>query len=231
MKTLGIIGGIGPESTIEYYRHLIALHRERTADGSYPPVLINSIDLSRMLALVGAGEYGALTAFLVGHVQKLAWAGADVGLIAANTPHVVFDEVRRQSAIPLISIVEATRDEARALGLTRLGLIGSRFTMEGRFYPDVFSAAGMTVVVPNPKEQAHIHEKYMHELVNGVVRAETRDGLLAIVGRLREREGIDGLILGGTELTLILREPPVGGPVLLDTAKIHVKHALAQVSL
>jgi aspartate racemase len=145
MKTIGIVGGIGPESTIEYYRLIIASYVERIPDGSYPSIIINSIDLKKLLDMVAANERAKMTEFLVGEIQRLARAGAECGLVAANTPHIVFDEVRRQSSIPLISIVEATCEAAKALGLRKLGLFGTRFTMQGRFYPDVFSKEGITL--------------------------------------------------------------------------------------
>jgi aspartate racemase len=229
MKTVGIIGGIGPESTIEYYRLIIASYREQKRDGSYPTIVINSIDLRKMLDFVDANELTKLTEYLVGEVRKLARAGADFGALASNTPHIVFDEIRQQSPIPLISIVEATAEMAHALGLKRAGLFGTRSTMQGRFYPEVFSKAGMTLAVPEPDEQAYIHDKYMRELVNGIILPETRERLLAIVERLKERHGIQGLILGGTELPLILRNVTSSGIPFLDTTKIHVARIVAQL--
>jgi len=229
MKTVGIIGGIGPESTVEYYRLIIASYREQKQDGSYPSILINSIDLKKMLDLIGANELAKVTEYLVDEVQRLARAGADFGLLASNTPHIVFDEIRRQSPIPLVSIVEATCEAAQALGLKRVGLFGTRFTMQGRFYPDVFSKEGITLAVPEQDEQDYIHDKYMSELVNGIILPETRERLLMIVDRLKERQGIQGLILGGTELPLILRDVLDRGIPFLDTTKIHVKRIVAQL--
>lgn len=159
MKTLGIVGGIGPESTVEYYRLIVASYRERRQDGSYPPIIINSIDMKKMLDLIAADELAEVSEYLVGEVRKLARAGADFGLLAANTPHIVFDEIRRRSTIPLISIVEATCDAAKAMGLKRIGLFGTRFTMRAGFYQDVFSRAGIQLAVPDEDEQDYIHEK------------------------------------------------------------------------
>lgn len=228
-KTLGIIGGIGPESTIEYYRLLVASYREQKRDGSYPPVIINSIDLTKMLDLIAANELAEVTEYLVDEVLRLARAGANFGLLAANTPHVVFDEVSSRSPIPLLSIVEVTCAEAKALGLQKLGLFGTHFTMRGRFYPDVFSREGVALVIPDKDEQAFIHDSYMNELVEGVFLSETRERLLAIAARLRELEGIKGLILGGTELPLILSGETAAGIPLLDTTRIHVKAAVAEM--
>src|ERR1700691_1348927 len=146
MKTLGIVGGIGPESTVDYYRSLIHLWRDQTKDGSAPSILVNSIDLKKMLDLIAAQSLSEVTAYLSEEMQRLVRAGADVGLFAANTPHIVFGELQRRSSIPLISIVEATRAAAEELGLRKLGLLGVRVTMQGHFYADVFSKAGIALV-------------------------------------------------------------------------------------
>ncbi len=229
MKTLGLIGGIGPESTIEYYRLIVAGYREHKPDGSFPPVVINSIDMTKMLGLIGANQMKEVTDYLVGEVNKLGKAGADFGLLAANTPHIVFDEIRERARIPLISIVEAACGEARARNITRAGLFGTRFTMQGSFYPDVFSKNGVQLVVPDEPDQEYIHDKYMHELVHGQFLDETRQGLLAIADRMIDGQQIQALILGGTELPLILRDQAYRGIPLLDTTKIHVARALTRM--
>jgi aspartate racemase len=223
MKTIGMIGGIGPESTIEYYRLIIASYVERITDGSYPAMIINSIDLQKLRNMAEANQRAEMTEYLVSEIQKLARAGADFGFLAANTPHMVFDEVRDQSPIPLVSIVEATYEAAKAMGLQKLGLFGTRMTMQGRFYPDVFSREGITLAVPDEHDQAYIHHMYFNELVKGTVLLETRQRLMKIVDRLKEREDIQGLILGGTELSLIFRDATVCDIPVLDTTKIHAK--------
>ncbi|HSY66563.1 MAG TPA: amino acid racemase [Terriglobales bacterium] len=228
MKTIGMIGGIGPESTIEYYRLIIASYRERITDGSYPFMIVNSIDLQKLRNMAEADERVKMAEFLVSEIQKLARAGAECGLMAANTPHMVFDEVRRESPIPLISIVEATCRAAKAMGLKKLGLFGTRMTMQGRFYPDVFSGEGIALAVPDEHDQAYIHHVYFNELVKGIVLPETRQRLLKIVEGLKERESIQGLILGGTELSLILRDETVCDIPALDTTKIHAKAIVAE---
>ena len=227
MKTIGIIGGIAPESTVEYYRLIIASYREKKRDGSYPPILINSIDMKKMLDLIAAKELTEVTEYLLGEVRKLAQAGADFGLLASNTPHLVFEDLRRQSPIPLLSIVEAACEAVQTLKLRKVGLFGTRFTMQGGFYPEVFTRQGMEIIPPPLDDQDYIHEKYMSELVNGVFLAETRERLLTIADRLKARNGIQGLILGGTELPLILREEFARGIPFLDTTRIHVERAVA----
>ena len=229
MKTVGIIGGIGPESTVEYYRCIISSYREQKQDGGYPRIIINSIDMKKMLDLIGDSHLPEAAAYLLEEVRKLALAGADFGLLASNTPHIVFDDLRLRSPIPLISIVEVTCQACKKLGLKRAGLFGTRFTMQGRFYADVFDREGIALVVPAPEEQAYIHQKYMGELVQGVILPETREGLLAIVARLKRQEGIDSLILGGTELPLILRDAGNQGIPFLDTTRLHVEAAVEQL--
>jgi aspartate racemase len=228
MKTLGLIGGVGPESTIEYYRLLIAAYREQR-DGNYPPIIINSINLTMLIALMNAGELEKFADEITGEVEKLVRAGADFGAFASNTPHIVFDEVQLRSRIPLISIVEATREKAQSLGLKTVGLFGTRFTMQAKFYPAVFSRAGITLVTPNEVEQNYIHEKYMNELLNNIFLPETRERLLSIADELKRRHGIEGLILGGTELPLLLRDEEHNGIRLLDTTRIHVERLVAEL--
>jgi len=229
MKTVGIIGGIAPESTIEYYRLIIALYRDRIQDGSYPQIMINSIDMKRMLDFLGANDLAGVTKFVLEELKKLTQAGADLGFLASNTPHIVFEEIQRQSPLPLVSIVEATCAAARALGLKKVGLLGTRFTMQGQFYPKVFSRQGIALIVPETDEQEYIHDKYMSELVNGIFLAETRERLLTIVDRLKERAGIQGVILGGTELPLILRDIGDRGIPFLDTTRIHAERVVAKM--
>ncbi|MEA2572556.1 MAG: hypothetical protein QOI24_4557 [Acidobacteriota bacterium] len=229
MKMLGIVGGTGPESTIEYYRALIAKYRERVTDGTYPRMLISSVDVKSVLGLVATNELPRLTELLAEEVNRLARGGAEVALFAANTPHIVFNEVRRISPIPLISIIEETRDVAKQRGIRTAGLLGTRFTMTGSFYRDVFEPAGIALVVPNEEEQRFVHDSYMNELIGGNVVAETKAELLRIIARMRERSGIEAIILGGTELSLILREDDYDGVIVLDTTRIHVDAAIREM--
>jgi aspartate racemase len=227
-KTLGLIGGIGPASTIDYYRLLVEQYRQQKQDGSYPSILINSIDLTRMLELVAGNRLPELTAYLLGEIERLARAGADVALVTSNTPHIVFDALSRGASIPLLSIVEAARDAAQDLGLERVGLLGTAFTMQGRFYQQVFAKAGITLLLPSADDQTYVHEKYMQELIPGNFRAETRERLLSIIGRLQQ-DGAEGVLLAGTELTLLLREVSDPGVPLLDTTLIHVSRAVKEM--
>src|ERR1700675_2890704 len=144
MKTIGIVGGIGPESTIDYYRMLVAAYRERVPDDSYPHLIVNSIDLKRALDMLYADDLAGLTEYLVRSVEVLA----------------------------------RTCAEAKGLGLKRLGLLGTRFTMQGKFYPEVFTRQGIALVTPAAGEQDYIHEKYFSELVPGKFLDKTREEIV-----------------------------------------------------
>lgn len=229
MRTLGIVGGIAPESTIAYYRLIVASYRKQKRDGSYPSIVITSIDLNRVLTLVSAQKLEELAAYLLGEVMRLVRAGADFALLASNTPHLVFEELRSQSPIPLISIVEAACAATVALRVKKVALFGTRFTMRAPFYPEVFARAGLAVIAPSADEQNYIHERYMGELIEGVCRDETRERLLGIVHALRLREGIEGVILGGTELSLLFRDGVDVEVPLLDTTRIHAESAVSQL--
>src|ERR1041384_6328473 len=152
MKTLGLIGGTGPESTIEYYRLLTAQYREK-ADGASPPLIINSVDIKRLLAWMTANELGKVAHYLREEIEKLRRAGADFAALTANTPHIVFDELQQRSALPLISIVEAACDRTQSLGFKSVALFGTRYTMQAPFYPKVFSRTDVKLVMPNAAEQ------------------------------------------------------------------------------
>ena len=229
MKTLGIIGGLGPESTLEYYRNIIALYRQRQQDDSYPQFIVNSIDLKKGLDFIAANDLTGMANYLLEEIGKLARAGADFGLISANTPHIVFDEVAPKSPIPLISIVEATCAAAKSREMRRIALFGTRFTMQGSFYHKVFLREGIELVTPDLADQDYMHDKYMNELIPGKFLPETRAGLLAIVDRLKNKIDIDGVILAGTELPLILRETTHNGVPFLDTMKIHAEAAVTEM--
>src|SRR6516165_694979 len=216
MKTLGIIGGLGPESTLDYYQRIIALYRERTGNRHYPEFLVVSVDLRKGLDFIDANDLSGMGHFLLEGIGKLARAGADFGIISANTPHIVFDDVASKSPIPLISIVEATCATAKTQNLRRLALFGTRYTMQANFYPKVFSREGIALLVPGREDQDYLHEKYFSELVPGKFLPETRAGLLAILDRMKAKSGIDGVILAGTELPLILRDAQHNGISFLN---------------
>ncbi|HUA60940.1 MAG TPA: amino acid racemase [Verrucomicrobiae bacterium] len=223
MRTAGMIGGLGPESTIDYYRTIIARYRARNRNSDYPHVVINSLDVDRGIAFLDGGRLGELTDYLAAGVDLLARAGADFAFMAANTPHLVFDDLQRRSPIPLVSIVRATAEHARARGLKKLGLFGTGFTMGASFYPEEFQRSAMTLIRPSETERQMIHRKYIEELLKNQFLPETRAEILNIARRMKDEDGIEALVLAGTELPLLLRDSPPRGLEILDTTLIHVE--------
>ncbi len=222
MKQIGIIGGLGPESTVDYYKSIIESFR---TEGSLaaPEIVIYSVNLEEVLELVARQEWNHLVYLLVAKIKALHRAGADFAVISANTPHIVFDEVRAKSPLPLLSIVTATADKASQLGLKNVGLLGTKFTMQSNFFAPQFSAREISVVVPSVADQDYIHYKLMTEIELGIITDETRKGLLAVIVRMIAADNIDGVILGCTELPLILDKNEFGIP-FLNTTAIHVEN-------
>jgi|WetSurMetagenome_2_1015567.scaffolds.fasta_scaffold57133_2 aspartate racemase len=221
-KIIGIIGGIAPPSTIDYYQRIIAGFQEKDDTRHYPSILINSIDMTRMLDLVARKEYDTLVDYLSDEIQRLKNGGADFAAMASNTPHIVFERLRKKSVLPLVSIVEAALTEAKKYGCKKLGLFGTKSTMQGGFYQEGFFKEGMEIIVPSLESQEYIHDKYMNELVKGVFLEETKNAFKEIVHKMREQNNIEGLILGGTELPFILKEEDFSDFKLFNTTEIHV---------
>ena len=219
---VGIVGGIGPESTVDYYKSIISEYMRRLNDGNYPHIIIESVNMNEMLAYVSSRDWDSLAGMLIKSIDSLAEAGADFAAIASNTPHVVFTRVRDKVGLPLLSIVEETCKKAQQYGFKRLGLIGTGFTMKENFYVDTFEVNGMEIVLPNIDEQQYIHQKLFSEIELGIIKDETKYGLLAIIDRMFEEDNIDSLILGCTEFPLILKDGD-GKIPFLNTTEIHVQ--------
>lgn len=226
MKRMGIIGGLGPEATLYYYRVIIDLcYENKDLEGNYPEIIIYSLNLEECRHSMEKGNWPELSTKLVEACQSLSRAGAEFGLIAANTPHMVFDHVREKSPIPLLSIVEETSEEVVRHGLRKVGLIGTLITMQSHFYEDVFRRRNISIAVPREDEQTYIYEKIRSELGVGIMLAETRGRFLQIAQRMKEEDAIQGLILGCTEIPLLLTREELGIP-FFDTSKIHAQSAL-----
>lgn len=226
MKKLGLIGGMGPESTIPYYHDIVHGVHERI--GSFPLMTIESVDVFHVLRLESEGRLEELTEYLSDAIARIVGAGAEVGAMCANTPHIVFAELQARAEIPLVSIVEACRDEASRRKFSKLGLLGTAPTMEADFYHRAFGDAGMELVTPNAADQHYVARMISEELEFGILRDETRVGLAGVVKRMRDEEGIQAVVLGCTELPLILNDGVTCVPCL-DTIDIHVEALIEAV--
>ena len=221
MKRIGILGGISHESTAVYYQRLHAEYFARRQDYYYPEVIVYSLNFQKFTDYEDRGEMEPYVEYILQGLVALQRAGADFALMAANSPHAVFPQVAAQTTLPLLSIVEVTAKAAQARNLRRLLLLGIRFTMQATFYADVCARYGIDVITPDADEQNIINRIIFEELVVGNFRAESRQLLLRII----EQYAVDGVILGCTELPLLLRASDTTTP-LLDTLTLHVKAAV-----
>ena len=222
MKKFGLVGGMGPESTIPYYHDIVYGVQEALGELIFPELSIESVNVFEVLRLCGEKQYDKLTEYLMGAINNLAKSGADFAALSANTPHIVFDKLKEQSPIPLISIVEATCEEAKLRGLKKIGLLGTIFTMTGEFFKAPFVKNGIQIIVPTESEIELVNDKISTELELGIVKEETLLFFQKVISRMKNEDGIEAVVLGCTELPLLLNDEV--SPVLcLDTMQIHVR--------
>jgi aspartate racemase len=224
MKRIGILGGTSPESTVEYYRYLTREYTKRFGDHGYPEIVIYSVTFQRFIEWMSAGDWVALAGAVIEGLRALGDAGVEIGLIASNTFHRVFDQVSASAPMPMISILDVVADRLLELGRRRPALLGTRFTMAGSFYSERLSKDGMEAIVPSVDRQAAIDRIIFEELGRGLVTAESRMKLLDIAHDLIG-EGADAVILGCTELPLLAVEEDLSVPVL-DTTQLHARAVL-----
>ena len=224
-KKIGILGGMSPESTVEYYQYLTRAYTERFGDYGYPEIIIYSVSFQPYVDWPEQGRWDLVAQGLSEAVQKLEAAGADFIIIATNTMHLVFDQVQASVTIPMLSLLDAVGDAILARGIKTVGLLGTRFTMEKPFYQDALTRKGITVLTPDEQDREFVNGVIYDELVAGQIRAESRAGYIAIIKKLAER-GAEGIILGCTEIPLLVGEDDAGMP-LFDTTTIHAEAALS----
>ena len=229
MKKFGLIGGIGPESTAKYYQKIINAYRERLATDEYPDFVIRSINMTEMLRFVFSNDLDGLVRFLHQHLSELQKSGVAFSALASNTPHIVFDQLTELSTLPLISIVEETCEAIKTEGLKKVGLFGTQSTMEAGFYQKNAEKHGIEIVIPEEEHRSYIHKKYFEELVFNKINPATKSYLLEIVNSLKDHSDIQGLILGGTELALILHQSDFADLKIFDTTEIHVEAIVTQM--
>lgn len=222
IKRIGLIGGMGPESTLDYYSSIINAFKSDQGILNYPEIIIYSVNLSEFIDLMNIKAYDEVVDLLSGKLQSLKKAGADFAAITANTPHMLFDQIKERSPLPLISIVEATCEVTKMRGLKKPGLFGTGFTMNGTFYQEVYGRQGIPVIMPEPEDKKVINEKLFSEIELGIFKDETRNLLIELMKKMVRQQQIDSLILGCTEFPLILTEAEYAGIPMLNTTQIHV---------
>ena len=219
MKKIGIIGGLGPESTLEYYRGIINAFHPTYDKTGYPEIVIESVNLKDAMTWATNNEWDKVIELLSRCFRNMQLAGADFGVIASNTPHKVFAEIQAETRLPLLSIVSAAREYAHKHRLKKLLLLGTGFTMQSDFYQQEFQP-DIELIVPNEEQRDYLHRIIFSELELGIVKQTTKDNILNIINS-HKRDGIDGVILACTEFPMIIK-PDDLDMACLDTVSIHI---------
>lgn len=228
MKKLGLIGGIGPESTIPYYHDIVYGVQKKVGKSFFPNLNIESLSVFEVLRMCKEEDYTALQDYLLKGINNLVAGGADFIAITGNTPHIVFDELERESSVPIISIVKTTCDVAKEKKFSKIGLLGTEVTMNGEFFRKPFNEAGISVIVPTEEEKSFIGQKISSELELGIVTEETSSTILSIVNRMINEDKIEAIVLGCTELPLLFKDISLSVPYL-DTMQIHIQKLIEMI--
>ena len=222
MNKIGLIGGIGPESTIKYYQLIIEKYRELTNNIGYPEISILSIDMTMMLKYIAEDDKIGFLDFMKERIETLKSSGVNKVFICSNTPHVFYDELQASVDVEIVSIVNETLKYIESLGFKKCGLLGTKFTMSKGFYSLNGKQRGIDIIVPSEEDQNTIHDIYMNELVFNINQSSSKETLLRVINRMVKENSIEGIILGGTELSLILNQSDFEKTTIIDTCLIHV---------
>lgn len=221
MKKLGLVGGTGPESTLVYYKEINRLINEGTNKTVFPDISIESVNLYKALGYVGNEKYEELSEYLLDALNNLISSGAEVVALTAGTMHVVYDALKEKVTVPFISIPESVSETAHQRNYKKVGLLGTIFTMKKDFFKKAFLEKGIDIIIPSDEDMLLVNERISKELEYGIVKDSTRAEFINIITKMKEQSGIEAIILGCTELPLILNSNncPVD---CLDIMDIHI---------
>ncbi|MFW5979681.1 MAG: aspartate/glutamate racemase family protein [Halanaerobium sp.] len=225
MKTIGLIGGMSWESTVDYYKILNREVKKRLGDPHSAEIIMHSVDFAEIEKLQAAGEWELLTQKMINIAEKLEAAGADMLLICANTMHQMAPAVQSQLKIPLLHIADAAAEKIEAENLKKVGLLGTKYTMEGDFYKDrIENNYQIEVIIPEAEQRDYIHQAIYQELVAGILKDQTREKFKTVIDSLKIK-GAEGIILGCTEIPLLIKDQNSCLPVF-NTTELHAKKAV-----
>lgn len=226
MKTIGLLGGMSWESSIEYERIINEGVRARLGGTASADLIIRSYNFAAIEALQEGGDWQAAGSLLASDAVHLQRAGADLVLLCTNTMHVVAPTIERALTIPFLHLGDATAEAVRALGIDTVGLLGTAYTMEQDFYRGRLERHGLNVLVPEATDRVVVHDVIYEELVRGVIRAESKQNYLDIIARLIDR-GAQGIIAGCTEIELLVQADDVA-VAYFPTTRLHAEAAVTR---
>jgi len=225
MKKIGLIGGMSWESTVDYYRILNREVKAKLGEPHSAEIIMHSVDFAEIEKLQSAGEWNKLSQKMIKIAQKLETAGADIILICANTMHQMAPEVQANVRIPLLHIADAAAEKIKAESYKKVGLLGTKYTMEGDFYKSrIEEKYKIEVVIPEPEARDYIHQVIYQELVSGILKDKSRKKFKEIIETLKEN-GAEGIILGCTEIPLLIKAEDSSLPIF-NTTELHAKKAV-----
>ncbi|MDO9628444.1 MAG: amino acid racemase [Acholeplasmataceae bacterium] len=227
MKTIGMLGGMSFESTLDYYKLINEGIRDHLNGSHSAKIFMYSYDYAELEILLEKNEWADVTNRLVEEAINLRNAGADFLVLCANTMHIVSDLVEEKSGLKIVHIVKSTLEYAKEKNLKKVLLLGTIYTMKSEMYPTIFKEAGITVITPNKVDQAFIHRTIYLELIRGILSPQSKERLINIIKEHQEN-GVDGVILGCTELPLLIKPEDIDID-LMNTLKIHAKAVVEYV--
>lgn len=228
MKKIGLVGGTGPESTLMYYKELNQRIDQKTNAKEMPDIAIESVNFRRAWRYVVAKDYESLSDYLAEKVRLLKESGAEVIALTAVTMHMVVDKIIQKSGVELVSIPKSVCQEALARGYKKVGLLGTIFTMEQDYMKQDFYKAGIEVIIPEEDDRKLVAKRILEELEIGIVKEQTLKELQGIIQKMKEEQGIEAVILGCTELPIILNNENCPVPCL-DSVEIHIQKLMELV--
>jgi len=224
MKHIGIVGGLSPESTIEYYKLICEEYNKQIGGWNFPQITIRSLNLQEIADLFMADRWDEMADVIISAISDLQRAGADFTAIATNTPHNAYEKIREESPLEVLSIMDATAQEIQKDGIEKVGLLGTKQTMEYGFFQKTFADYGIKAITPDEKDRESVNNVIWNELVHGKITDKARERYKGVIDRLVQR-GAEGVILGCTEIPLLIK--PSDSPIkTYDTTTIHARAIL-----
>lgn len=230
MKKIGLVGGTGPESTLMYYKELNTRVSMMTNGEAMPDLAIESVNFPKAWRLVCEGKYNELADYLAEKVMKLKNGESEIISLTAATMHIVFEEIQEKTGVQLMSIPKAVRDEILDRGYKKVGLLGTIFTMEQEYMKKDLVESGIDVVIPTKTDRELVAKRIYEELEQGIVKESTLAEFTEIINKMKETDGIEAVILGCTELPLLLNDDNCPIPVL-DSVEIHIKKLISEAEV
>lgn len=224
MKTLGLIGGLSWFSTMVYYKTINQLTNERLGGSNSAKLFLYSVNFNDFITLQEKKDWKQIESMMAGIAIRLENAGADCIVMCTNTPHIVAGSVRQKIKIPLLHIAEETAKEIVRQKVSKVGLLGTKFTMEESFFKDCLTELGIDTVIPDNADRDFIHASIFNELTKGIFKDETKNKYLSIINELRQ-DGAEGVIFACTEISLLIKQDDCNITVF-DTIAIHSKAAV-----